>query len=1205
MSKNWTAQQLDAINSRNGSILVSAAAGSGKTAVLVQRVIERLTSQTDRTTADRLLIVTFTRAAASEMKERISAAIEDKIRQNPDDINLINQQMLLPLAKICTIDSFCNSLVRENFQFLDIPADFKNADEGELKIIKKAAIDKTLMDLYEKGEPEFLDLVEFLFKGRDDSYLASVIMQLYESSMSFAFANKWLDDLILPFDTQAEISDSHYGKILFDYINEAIFYCYQLCLDEDYYDAFANIYLDSMSKTKDSLNEILTHCKNHEWDLMKDAILAFKIPTKKRKPKDVAAEDLIELDQKRDEIKAVFKKKLAPLMVSTQSEYVQDMQFFLPHVKKLVRCAKQYGENFINMKLEKKFVDFSDITQMTLRLLVTQDADSYKPTPLAEKLRLDFDEILIDEYQDTNKAQDMIFTSISNNNLFRVGDVKQSIYKFRQAMPEIFIDLKLSYKQYEKEKDEYPAKIILGSNFRSRKEITDSINFVFTQLMSQKMGDIDYNSEEQLNGVISAIDDTAEEKNFSLMLLAMEKDQDRMQNEVEATVAMVHKMVTCGEMIDDGATRRPVNYGDFCIMLRSVNGGRGAMYAEKFRELEIPTFVEFTTEFFTSMEISMILSLLRVVDNPKQDVPLLALMHSPIFGFSVDEISAIKIAQRKGSYYSAVMTLAQGENEENQQALIKLLGEKAYQNLKAKVINFTQAIKQYTTLSVCLGTGELISLLYDETSLMCIADAVDSSGIKRANLQLFLQYAKTYEALGYVGLSGFIRFIDRLGETKSDLPNSLGNSQNAQMVQIMTIHKSKGLEFPICILANCSGKFNQMDERKNVIVSLKHGLGLIKRNAETFEQFPTLSHSALKLAQRLDNLSEELRVLYVAMTRAKQRLIMIHSSKTMEKSLNNAIMKINSTGEKSPPFLVASGTCFSDWLLTALLRHQNAAAVLDKFEDVSKVKVATYDAKIHVEKLENDYQTQKELVLAKSNNDSKAQIDQSQIQFWLDKFTDDFSFEYEYEKLTMLTSKRAASEQDDDMIDEKYFATARPSFMNENEMTGAQKGIITHEFVQYADFKAGAINVQAEIDRLVEKGFILKDKAKGINKQAVKKFFYSDIVRRINESELVFKEKKFTFEEPVSVRGEEFEQFTDEKIMVQGIADCVFVEDAQLVIIDYKTDKVKDEAELAQKYKAQVDTYASALSVCMGMKVKQSLLYSFYLGKEITVYKAK
>lgn len=1222
MSKRWTEQQQDAINARNGSILVSAAAGSGKTAVLVQRVIQMLTDDTKPSTADRLLIVTFTRAAASEMKERITLALDESIRKNPNDTNLVNQRMLLPLAKICTIDSFCNLLVRENFQLLDVPADFKNADEGEMKIIQKQAIDATLAQMYEQNDEGFLSLVEFLFKGRDDSYLASVIMDLYKNSMSFPFPNKWLDELIIPFEKETELWQSRYGQILTNYIEFGLAYCINLCtsvISEVSSDEMLNkIYLTCMQKVMENLEQMKQNLDDKDWDTLAISVQNFKMPRRGNFPKGY--DDEVEkgyFETKRDEIKEIITKKLSPLFCSTSSEYTEDMEFFLPHVKKLVECAKLYGEKFVEFKLEKKLVDFNDITQMALKLLVVQTKDGYEPTELAMKLRDDFDEILIDEYQDTNKAQDMLFTSISNNNLFRVGDVKQSIYKFRQAMPEIFIGLKEDYPLYDRSKDNYPAKIILGKNFRSSNFITDNINFIFEQIMSKQMGDIDYGEEEQLNcGADYPSEISENQANFNMVFcdLAKAKEREISKDEYEAQIIAekIEEMVKNGVTVKDGDTRRAVNYGDFCVMLRSVNGGRGAMYAQTFKDVGLPTYVEFTTEFFQSSEITMILSLLRIIDNPKQDVPLLALMHSPIYGFTVDEIASIKIAQRKGSFYSAVMSFAVGENEENKKALEKVLSQKDYDDLVLKVQNFQNSINSYRSLSVCLGTSELIRSLYEETALTCLVDAIDKTGIKRSNLMLFLQYAKTYETLGYIGLSGFIRFIDRLGESKSDLPSSLGSSQELAAIKIMSIHKSKGLEFPVCFLANCAGRFNTMDERKNVIINLKHGLGLVKRDAKTYEQFQSVSHTAMKLGQRLESLSEELRVLYVALTRAKEYLYLVHSSKDIQKEIVKVASKINRHSNVLSPFLVSTATSFSSWILPALFRHGDAEKFLSENALNGNLvrtrcgKDNKYDKHPHLQMFESSINWQQwEKDKQSVAQSEKNQNSEKEIQSELEKYENRFNFKYAYEPLTMLTSKRAASEQENEGIDEKYFATAKPSFLNDNEMSGAQKGIITHEFVQYADFKLGAVDVQKEIDRLIEQGFILKEQAKGINQKAAANFFNSDIVKRMNESEAVYREKKFTFEESVSVRGEEFAEFKDEKIMVQGIADCVFVEDGKLVIIDYKTDRVQDEAELVRKYKAQVDTYAAALSVCMAMPVKQSLLYSFYLNKEIAVYGSK
>lgn len=1175
MARIWTKAQSEAINALDGSVLVSAAAGSGKTAVLTQRVINRLTDENNPTSVDRLLIVTFTRAAAQEMKQRISDALSALLKKDPANSNLINQQILLPSAKICTIDSFCSDLVKENFQALSLAPDFRIGDEGELELLSKQAMDMTMEQMYENDtDGSFRNLTELLFASRDDSKTAEMAEKLYHNSVSFPFPERWLDELCKEYDGSIGIKDSSYGKIILEHLSKALEYCGELaqsilqqCEGDD---VLTKIFYDAVSADKAQIQYIAERIDSGEgFDEIRRSVFAYSSARRKNAPAELKEDTVfLSLDQNRKDIKKQF-DELKKLLCCSEEEYAEDMKILGPMMKILTKTAKLYKHNFDLVKKEKKIADFSDITHMALELLVRETADGWESTELAENLKDNFDEILIDEYQDTNAAQDMLFTSISKNNLFRVGDVKQSIYRFRQANPDIFISLKNTYEPYDKDKNRYPAKIVLGNNFRSRRGVTDIINFVFSQIMSKGCGDIDYDENEEL--VFSAAYSDERESPAELHLIDYDELDESDSDEVQAMhiASVIKKMIGDGYKVKDGDGERPATYKDFAILMRATGSGRGVKYAEILRNEDIPCFTEVSGEFLSSVEISLAINILRVVDNPKQDVPLLSVLMSPVFGFTADDVAKLRLSDRKGDIYGCLLTM---QNDE-------------------KVSAFLEKIRYWRNISVCLRVKEFIEEIYSDTALPSVFQAVDPSGIKRGNLMLLCDYADIYENSGYGSLSGFLGFIDRLGDKKRDISGAVSAAQESDCVKIMTIHKSKGLEFPVCILASCATKFNKSDEKNNLVISQKHGIGVKMRNTDTFEQYDTLCHKAVKLAMGKDNISEEMRVLYVAMTRAREKLIMVYCKKDIEAQCSKYASRIPFWKNKFSPYAVSCASGMGEWLISTLLRHPDAAN-LRELAGIDNRCVLPAGCSLKVVITDSSGYTAEE---ADEEEPSSPDTD------FLNLIKERADFRYRYSALEGIVTKRAASEADKNFIDRDYFASSEPAFLSASGLTGAARGVATHTFIQYADYGKAKLSVTDEIERLREKGILSQAEAQSINVKAAETFFTSPLLSRILASELVMREKKFTVEVPINEVYEGVDEFSDEMIMIQGIADCAFLEDGKLVVVDYKTDRLDSEEKFVEKYSSQVLIYKKALSMATGYDVKETLLYSFHLGKEIKV----
>ena len=1178
MQRKWTAAQTQAIEARGGSLLVSAAAGSGKTAVLVERVIRRLTDPVSPVPADRLLVVTFTRAAAGEIRQRITDALAQCIAAQPQNQRLLEQQMLLPFAKICTIDAFCSRLVREHFEQLGLSPDFKNADEGELQLLSEQAMAQVLEDAYVAGDPDFLRLVELLFQGRDDTALEETIRTLYTESRSYPFPAQWLDSVADAYTERGPMLQNPFAAQLKQQVLDALVYAAQIAewvlsrvLDDP---VLAGLFGEVFSDDLRQLRAVADALSADDWDGARSAACGYAPMRRPRVPREHKDDPIIlMLGFLRDEVKKLIREKIAPLFCCSEADFFADLSALAPAVRQLVALTKRYAAQFDRCKQEKQCADFSDIMHNALQLLYeTDEAGKVQESALAKTVAQDFDEILIDEYQDTNRAQDMLFEALSRSNLFRVGDVKQSIYRFRQAMPKIFLQLKDAYAPYAPESPRFPAKIALRRNFRSRKCVTGCVNFVFSQTMSRRAGDVEYNQEEEL--VCGASYPQAEEccELHVLDLNGLDTDLDSGDAyQADYIARRIRAMIDGGFQVAEGDAMRPAKYEDFCILLRSINGGRGALYAEALKKQDLPCFTEVSTDFFSANEVSLVLNLLRVIDNPKQDIPLLSVLMSVLFGFSADDAAKLRLCDSKGDLYTCLVRDAQAGGE--------------------KSVGFLSRLADWRTLGVCMSVRDFLQMIYDETAVLSAVSAMPGAAGKRANLMLLLEYAEVYESAGYIGLSGFVRFIDRLERTEGDLAGSVGVSSETNVVRIMSIHKSKGLEFPVCIVANCGGKFNLADRSRGVVIHSSLGVGMQMREPDSLAQYPTVPLLAVRSCNRNDDISEEMRILYVAMTRAKERLILVSACKDLEKTMAKYRPKLLQENGKMLPFAARSVSCYADWLFPALLRHPDAELLREAGGyDNDLVRHASFSLQVFTERWQQRTQT-------KEAAPPPAQPDEACLLL----LQQSLSWRYAYEPLTKLVSKRAASEVDKGFVDRDYFASSMPACLSEGGLSPAQRGTATHTFMQYADFEQAARDVDAEISRLCDRGVISAQEARAINRAAVRRFFQSDLFRRMRQSPLVMREKKFTVELPVAALYPEMAAFPQEKVMIQGIADCAFLENGALVVVDYKTDRLATDEQFVEKYAGQVGIYKTALALCTDYPVAQTLLYAFHLNRAILV----
>ncbi len=1181
MGVNWTTDQRHAIECRKGSVLVSAAAGSGKTAVLVERVIRRLTDKDNPCSAEDLLIVTFTRAATAQMREKIGAAILKRLSEDPTDRHLRRQYMLLPFAKICTIDSFCNDLVRENFHALGISPDYSLLDNETAVIMKNDVCEAMLERAYEEdSDGRFSELSDMMSSGSSDEDFAKLIIKMYDISTAYPFPDLWLDSLIGEY-SQPDINKSRWGSIIKKYVCDMLDYCVFSSRDmmtamesdpivADAYGAAVQNDINMYAELREKINS--------DWDEALEAFKTVKYMSLGRVPKGYESETKNVVTTARKKLKDLLKKVPGIMCVSSE-EHADDMRLLRDPVTKLIELVKQFGREYSAEKDKMNSADFSDILHRALNLLAVSDGSGgYIKTDLARELSSHYVEILVDEYQDINEAQDMIFRAISadENNLFTVGDVKQSIYRFRQAMPEIFLRRRSTTHSFESGK--YPLGITLGSNFRSRVGVTSCVNYIFRQLMSTEAGELEYDDSEALNAAAKY-----PERDTPDCELHVVTDKGNRADTLEAQARYVAKYIerTVREgkmLVTKGGALHPASYGDFCILLRTAKNV-SSVYANALSERGIPVFSPETGGFFEAAEISFILSLLRVLDNPVQDIPLAAVMLSPLFGFSAGELADIRA--------SAKERLEAGETE----PLYRSVAVSADEGSK-KAAAFLKKIESLRRLSLTLSAGELVRRVCEETGFDAIVGAMPDGERRRLNVGLLCDYAEKYEAAGNLGLSGFIRFIDKVARTSGDLATAARPSENADIVRIMTVHQSKGLEFPICILADMQHAFNERDNTESVLISSSAGLGMKRRTEDGISVYDTASRRAAVITSERMGRSEEMRVLYVALTRAKENLVMVTSVPNPEKGLAKVAVECG-IGERANPFAVLRMNNFSDLVLAALMRHPAA----DELRKLSGVDVPIFLSEKDRFKLKVVV-SDSESFMTESANEQKIAAKPvffNEVQARLD-YSDPRSV------LSSVPAKRAASDGSERGINREYFASSRPAFMSSGGLTPAQRGTATHKFMQFSDYSAARANIESELARLVDGGFLSEDEGKAVNIGAAKRFFMSPLAERIFASDNVMREKKFASLFPAKFFYPELTgEAAEEKIVVQGIADCVFVEDGELVIVDYKTDTGVDAEALLDRYSAQLEIYREALSQALGMPVKETLLYSFFMNSTVKV----
>ncbi len=1153
----WTTGQNNAITARNKNILVSAAAGSGKTAVLVERVIRMITDKSNPVDIDSLLIVTFTNAAAAEMRYRISKSLNKLIKENPDDTFYKRQLSLLPNAKISTIDAFCTSLIKEHFYELSINQDFSTFDESELQLLEDNVISDVLDNCFNSDSRKFISLFEMFTTPGNEKPVIAAVKKLLRFIYAQPFPYKWLESAAELYCPDVALSDS----VWFEYVKSEMDYLlsYALVLAKenlsliDFEDEKLNIKFSDV--INDDINEIerIKQLSANWSDLINERRAQFKrMPSSTKVDKSVSEK----IKANREIYKTILTKDVEGFLIADEEDYRNDAKALYSQLQSLIGLVKMVDEKLLEEKKELNTYSFSDIEHFAITLLFKlDDNDHIIRTELAKELSQNYYEILVDEYQDTNEAQDLLFTYLSNgSNLFTVGDIKQSIYRFRLAMPHIFNAKKKSYDYYSADSESTNAKIILDKNFRSRAEICGYVNYVFSNLMTERLGELDYNSDEFLNYGASYNESNVPSAQLKILTGVKGEEYDKL--EATYIAKTIIKKVNSGELIKDGDDYRPINFGDFAILMRKVKGHIDT-YSQVFSEFGVPVICDNSTNLFENNEIRILLSLIRVIDNPMQDIPLLATMMSPIYGFTEDELAQLRIDNRYGSLYSCVY------NSDNFKA-------------KSFIIN----LKELKKISISMSVAGFIRYLVDDKGLIAYFNALGNGEQRYQNVLKLIAFAEKFDSGINVGLTAFIRYIDKIAASDKGIDSAALGGASGNAVTIMSVHHSKGLEFPVCIFAGTTKQYNKQDLSDKMLLNTSLGVGLKCHNEDEMYQYNSIPYTVIKSKNATELMSENLRVLYVAMTRAKEQFISFVTVDNLESKVKKLSSYIGDNGIS--PYACKKINSDGDFLLMCALMH-NDCKILREY--------AAFEIKTAISDFSFDIEISDEIQIAE-NDVTLDFVDFSEDM--IKAIEEKLSYTYERSNLSSLSSKLTASSLDDMEKGFEYLTSSKPSFLNKGGLTPAQLGTAMHTFMQFCSYKNALNDLEGEICRIKSLGHITEEQAGSLDRNSLNKFFGSDLAAEIFNADKVYREIKVSsFVSAKEIYGIE----TEEQVLIQGIADCVIEKNNELILIDYKTDNVNSDTELLERYRKQIMFYKSAIAKTLHKPVKTALLYSFKLGK--------
>ena len=1149
-----TASQQAAIEARGCPVLVSAGAGSGKTRVLTERLMARITDTRSPADIDSFLIITYTRAAAGELRGRITEELHRRLAAEPHNARLRRQSALIRRAQIGTIHSFCADLLRENCQVAKLSPDFKILDEERADAMRQTCLDRVLEDAYAdlENDPDFQLLADTVGEGRDDSALAALILELHTKMQCHAFPADWAQEQIDALqEAHTDAGDTVWGRELLSRVSRlAEHWSTELdALIAEMRDwpeiraAYAEHYEGIAAQVREIGRTVTLG-----WDRVAALVplVVPRLPPLRNSPD----KELSEYLKKRRTACIEDFKDLSKLFASSSETLLRDMAMTAPAMRALLKLTLDFDRAYARDKQSRGLADYSDLEHKAAALLISPDGT---PTALAQRLSARYTEIMVDEYQDVSRVQDAIFSAVSDGGkrLFLVGDVKQSIYRFRLADPAIFNE---KYKAYA-EADSGARRILLRENFRSRREIIDAANAVFRCCMSETLGDVDYNADAAL--VHGAAYYEGEVPKPELLLYELpeaeaEEAPDKTALEAAFTARQIRALVNSGAAVTDGSGTRPMDYGDIAILLRSPNK-TGGVYREALMNLGIPVGSAQGSGFFETPEVSLVLSMLTVMDNPHKDIPLIAVLRSAAFGFTPDELSLIRAANRDADFFTALE--AAGETNGKCRDFLTLLAA-----LRAEAID--------------LSAAETVWLVIEKLDLLALCSAMDDGARRRENLMALSELAESFESTGYRGLHRLSLWLQALA-SKGQEPNIAPGTGRA--VQILSIHRSKGLEYPVVFLCEAARRFNTRDRSGTVLVHPVLGLGPRVVDLENRVRYPSLARLAIASRQAREDQSEEMRLLYVALTRAKERLFVVGSCKNAEKALEKAEAMAH---PPIAPETLMGASNYLTWLLCACLADG---------QEHFKIRVCRggEDEAAHHAVLAHPAAAQE---LARR-----------------------LAFVYPHRAAVELPSKVTATElkgryerdpDAQDLLKPKSYSFRMPTLgEGDRGLTATEKGVATHLVLQYMDFAKATsrAGIKAEVERLCAARFLSRREAEAVNITAIERLFRSELGKRMLKAEKPLREFRFS----LLLDAERLYPGTEgEQLLLQGVVDCCLEEDGKLVIIDYKTDNVRTEEQIearAELYRGQLMAYAEALTRIFQKPVKEGLLFFLAPGREVKV----
>mgnify|MGYP004536233875 FL=1 len=1213
----WTEEQKQAIYEKGSNILVAAAAGSGKTAVLVERIINKIIKED--IDIDKLLVVTFTNASASEMRERILNAIYKKIDEEPENEKLQRQITLLNKASICTIDSFCLDVVKNNFFEINISQNFRIGDTTEIEILKQDVLEDLFEEKYEKEDKDFEKLINTYTSYKDDTPLKELILKIYTYIQSNPFPEKWLEEKIEMFNLEdnleKDFSQTIWGKLLLKQVEEILqdsetkleaeknnlakypelIKYFQIINDDIEQLEMLKINLDSWDKAY----TIAQNIKFKTWVSDKKITL---------EAKDIAKAT-------RDTVKESIKKVTEKILIFDSKEANEDINDMYKVLIKLKNIILEFGEKFAKRKKEKNIVDFSDIEHFALKILLNEKGE---PSEIAKKYQEKFEEIAIDEYQDSNLVQEYILTSISRkNNIFMVGDVKQSIYKFRQARPDLFLQKYKTYKTKNNKTEKDDLKIQLFKNFRSRQEVLDFSNIIFANIMSEELGELNYTTEEYLN-LGASYENTNQDLRAEIDILLtddIEKEglteqkdrekserttnEDESEDEVERlenielearfVANKIKKLIDNKFQVYDAKKqeKRDIKYKDIVILLRSTKEP-AVIFEKEILKLGMSVFSDSSSEYLESIEIQTIMSLLKIIDNPLQEIPLVTVMRSMIGGFTDNELVKIRLSDKYDNFYNTILKAKKDVGPE----------------LRNKIDIFLNNLEMWRKEQEYLSLDELIWKIYNDTGYYNYVGLMTNGELRQANLKVLFEYAKRCETISFKGLFNFINYIEKIKTSSKDMDSAKIIGENDNVIRIMSIHKSKGLEFPIVFLSGTGKQFNMQDLNNKILLHPEIGIGVKYIDYDRQIEYDTLSKQAMKNQIMLETLSEEMRVLYVALTRAKEKLIITgYSTSDKQKEIDESIYKYNELNH----ILLKKYKSYLDWIKLVYVYNKEKMEKLSILQTYNKNEVLD----MCTTKVEEKENTTEQIL----NKLSKFSISKEEKK----KIVETLEYEYKYKNATTIPTKTSVTEikqmtkfpqkypvpEVQTEFPRKYPVPEVPKFLqkiDDTKITNAEKGTLIHLCMQKLDLtkKEYTFNdVKELVNKLVEKKIITLKEANAININKVYQFTKSKIWNEMINAKEVQREKPFYISIPAK---EIYDKELEEDILVQGIIDLYYINsDGELVLVDFKTDYVEDRNEnvLIYKYKEQLDLYKRALEQALGRDVNRVYIYSTYLENEI------